>query len=164
MSSKDQRWIRTIPSPPTLNWACNHIEPHPSNSYGAHSQFKRPYKAQEQSGANLITCKFKQYYRFQEPVVMSYKLLSSSRWDPYLLSLKWNCTPDNTQPSPFLLLHFHVDRLIDAAEQHGWPAAKSSVSLDALRDSCTLAVEQAHSEASEPPRSLKVVSPVPVIL
>jgi hypothetical protein len=44
---------------------------------------------------------------------MSYALLASTRYDPFLMSCVWNNDPDG--PSPYLLLHYQADRLIASA-------------------------------------------------
>ncbi|KAG7452236.1 D-aminoacid aminotransferase-like PLP-dependent enzyme [Guyanagaster necrorhizus] len=47
-----------------------------------------------------------------------YELLLTTRYDPLLERLGWNY--DELRPSPFLLLRYHYDRIVDAVEQHGW--------------------------------------------
>ncbi|KAF5385332.1 hypothetical protein D9615_001199 [Tricholomella constricta] len=63
-----------------------------------------------------------------------YELLSSTRFDCFLSRLKWNNDPEG--PCLFLLLQYHLDRLIDAADRHGWKEAKTSLTYDALKSSC----------------------------
>lgn len=48
----------------------------------------------------------------------SFRLLTSTRFDPFLATLKWN--NDQHGPSSFLLLRYHFDRLLSAVSQHGW--------------------------------------------
>lgn len=47
---------------------------------------------------------------------MSYALLASTRYDPFLTSCVWNNDIDG--PSPYLLLHYQADRLIASAALH----------------------------------------------
>ncbi|KAI0081095.1 D-aminoacid aminotransferase-like PLP-dependent enzyme [Panus rudis PR-1116 ss-1] len=67
-----------------------------------------------------------------------YELLSSTRYDEQLLNVDWNTSVNNGTPSPFLLLPYHVDRLRDAAHQHGWSDAP--LSLASLSKVCEEAI------------------------
>jgi 4-amino-4-deoxychorismate lyase len=67
-----------------------------------------------------------------------YQLLTSTRYDLYLKSLGWN--DDNEGPLPFFLLQFHLDRLISAAEIHGWTDVQSSLTYPKLKTLCFEAV------------------------
>ncbi|KAJ7897140.1 hypothetical protein B0H14DRAFT_3080925 [Mycena olivaceomarginata] len=67
-----------------------------------------------------------------------YDLLTTTRCDPYLQRLAWN--NHDGHPSSYLLLQFHYDRLYDAAVQHDWPEARSSISYTALHEACQTAV------------------------
>jgi 4-amino-4-deoxychorismate lyase len=79
-----------------------------------------------------------------------YYLLSSTRFDTYLLSFPWN--NDHDGPSSFFLLPYHFDRLVDAAKKHEWDQINLSYQL--LKLSCTQAV---NSHAShEDPTALRV--------
>ncbi|KAJ7161310.1 aminotransferase class IV-domain-containing protein [Mycena crocata] len=82
---------------------------------------------------------------------MNYDLLSSTRCDAYLERLGWN--NHNDQPSRFLLLSFHVDRLRDAAVAHDWPDAQQAVSYDVLLDHCQAAVA---SYDGDPAQAFKI--------
>ncbi|KAF7436434.1 hypothetical protein PC9H_003267 [Pleurotus ostreatus] len=79
----------------------------------------------------------------------TYKLLSCTRYDPFLRTLNWNNDSDG-KPSPFLLLRFHVDRLVDAAERHAWVAAKAAISLDTVKAACQELVDNVPEFASKP--------------
>ncbi|KAF8078979.1 aminotransferase [Lyophyllum atratum] len=68
-----------------------------------------------------------------------YELLSSTRYDSLLSRLKWN--NDRDGPCFLFLPHYHLDRLIDAAHQHGWDQAKASLTYDTLKSSCHRALE-----------------------
>lgn len=83
----------------------------------------------------------------------AYELLTSTRYDEYLLSLSWN--NDNDEPSPFLLLQFHFDRLIDACAVHGWADAQTSLSYASLKSSCQDAVTS-YEPPDTSPKVLKV--------
>ncbi|KIK70631.1 hypothetical protein GYMLUDRAFT_32674 [Collybiopsis luxurians FD-317 M1] len=63
-----------------------------------------------------------------------YCLLSSTRYDEFLLNLDWNNDFDG--PSPFFLLPYRHERLIEAARQHGWDKAKQSFPYDKLKKRC----------------------------
>ncbi|KAF7307204.1 hypothetical protein MIND_00514000 [Mycena indigotica] len=65
-------------------------------------------------------------------------LLTSTRYDHSLLRLRFNNY--NDEPSPFLLLRFHLDRLSQASTQHDWPQAASVLSYEALLTVCQAAV------------------------
>ncbi|KAJ6503264.1 aminotransferase [Mycena vitilis] len=67
-----------------------------------------------------------------------YELLTTTRYDRYLERLSWN--NHDGQPSRFLLLPFHLERLRDAAVEHEWPDAQSALSYPALHDKCSDAV------------------------
>ncbi|EFI28684.1 aminodeoxychorismate lyase [Coprinopsis cinerea okayama7 len=48
-----------------------------------------------------------------------YDLLTTTRHDPALTRFAWNNDRD-AQPSPFFLLPYHHERLVEAAAKHGW--------------------------------------------
>ncbi|RDB29308.1 putative aminodeoxychorismate lyase [Hypsizygus marmoreus] len=75
-------------------------------------------------------------------------LLASTRFDPLLSTLKWN--NDHDGPSQYLLLPYHLDRLVDAAGLHGWEKAKACLNYEALKSTCHRAVTDylAQSEAA----------------
>ncbi|KAJ7786589.1 aminotransferase, partial [Mycena metata] len=83
---------------------------------------------------------------------MSFDLLTTTRWDPYLDRLGWNNY--DSQPSRFLLLAFHLDRLQQAAAAHEWPAAVAALSYPALHEKCQAAVASYH--AADPPEALRI--------
>ncbi|KAL0068532.1 Aminodeoxychorismate lyase [Marasmius tenuissimus] len=81
-----------------------------------------------------------------------YQLLSSTRYDEFLLSLAWNNnSKDNDTPSPFLQLPYHHDRLLEAAKRHGW---NISLSYLDFKKRCWEAIETTNSSKSN--ESLKV--------
>lgn len=75
-----------------------------------------------------------------------YFLLSSTRYDETLLKFSWNDDLDGS--SPFFLLPYHFDRLIEAAERHGWQRAIKAVSYDILKKKCYDIVSKAGMEGS----------------
>lgn len=86
------------------------------------------------------------------PTHQVYELLSSTRFDPFLLTLRWN--DDEDGPSDFLLLRYHFDRLTAAAECHDWDQAKSSLtSYDEFKTLCQNAVAKDNKNG---PGALKV--------
>lgn len=50
---------------------------------------------------------------------MAYSLFTSTRFDPFLENLKFNNDPSGNACS-FFLLSYHLDRLRDAVQNHGW--------------------------------------------
>ncbi|KAK0208908.1 aminotransferase [Desarmillaria ectypa] len=75
----------------------------------------------------------------------NYELLLATRYDPLLERLGWNY--DELRPSPFLLLRYHHDRLVAAAEQHGWREAVG-LSYTALKTAAQEAVSNATDKSS----------------
>ncbi|KAK1218075.1 Aminodeoxychorismate lyase [Marasmius sp. AFHP31] len=74
-----------------------------------------------------------------------YQLLSSTRYDESLLSLAWNNDGmDNDTPSPFLQLPYHHDRLLEAAQRHGW---NISLSYLEFKKRCWEAVQTTKSSS-----------------
>ncbi|KAJ7246252.1 aminotransferase [Mycena haematopus] len=78
---------------------------------------------------------------------MYYELLTTTRCDPYLQRLAWN--NHEGQPTPYLLLQFHCDRLQSAAVEHDWPDAQSAISYTALYDACQAAVASYDGEPTD---------------
>lgn len=78
----------------------------------------------------------------------SFALLSSTRFDPFLTNLKWN-NDQNGASSPFLLLHYHLDRLQAAAKVHGWEEAHNALSFDPFQAECHRAVQE-YPDAERP--------------
>jgi 4-amino-4-deoxychorismate lyase len=78
----------------------------------------------------------------------SYALISTTRYDPYLIQLNYNNEPGNN-PSPFFLLSYHIDRIIDAANRHGWQRLLPSLEFAAVKSICERAVPQ-HSGMDGP--------------
>lgn len=75
----------------------------------------------------------------------SFSLLSSLRYDPLL-----SAAADNVPASPFLLLHYHHDRILRAARYFEWPApATSRLTPASLLLACTAA-------AADSPTPLKL--------
>ena len=69
-----------------------------------------------------------------------YFLISSTKFDPYLLTLGWN-RDESESKSPFFLLNYHLDRLRDAALKHNWTQhAVSALSPRSVLASCHQAV------------------------
>ncbi|KAG6811453.1 hypothetical protein H0H92_007324 [Tricholoma furcatifolium] len=82
-----------------------------------------------------------------------YQLLSSTRYDPFLLNLRWN--DDKDGPSAFMLLRYHFDRLADAANRHSWNQAKSSLAYSDFKATCQDAVT-AHFAKETDQQALKL--------
>lgn len=88
----------------------------------------------------------------------SFALLTCTRWDPFLSNLKWNNDPNNT-PSPFLLLHYHLDRLLAAARLHRWETAPNALSYESMRSECLRAVQE-HPREDDSPLALKACNSI----
>ena len=69
-----------------------------------------------------------------------YKLLSSTRYDPFLATLSWNNDYDG--PCSFFLLPYHFDCLTSAAKTHKWDHATSTFSYDYLKSTCLDAISK----------------------
>ncbi|OBZ79827.1 Aminodeoxychorismate lyase [Grifola frondosa] len=59
-------------------------------------------------------------------------------YDPALLAAPWNTLASGGTQSPYLLLPYHLDRLIEAANCHGWSSTR--LSFDDLKRACDNAV------------------------
>lgn len=85
----------------------------------------------------------------------SYELITATRFDPLLSTLSWNNDQDG--PSCFLLLQYHLDRLLRAVDLHGWDNAKSSLTYDRLKSVCQTTLTT-HDNQEVVSRALKVRS------
>lgn len=84
---------------------------------------------------------------------MSYALLASTRYDPFLLSCAWNNDIDG--PSPYLLLHYQADRLIASAalNHQAFPHGTTFSNVKALCDK----VVREHNIEGETALKIRVV-------
>ena len=92
-------------------------------------------------------------------------LLTSLRYDPLLLTRSWNTWPGNP-PSPFFLLPFHLERLINGARDFDWPKALEVLcgtgsdvpQLEQFRSFCQACVDRYFAEhpGSDADHPLKV--------
>ena len=87
-------------------------------------------------------------------LVPDFHVLSSTRYDPRLLTLAWNTAANDGVPSPFLLLRYHLERLNHAAHAHGWIV---SLAYQDLLAACEDAVRKALIASSGDAVSLKVL-------
>ncbi|CAL1694543.1 unnamed protein product [Somion occarium] len=85
-----------------------------------------------------------------------YELLTSTRYDLQLLGLEWNTVANDDTPSAYMLLPYHIDRLRDAAKQHGWTNCLDGLTEDALQEACDAAVEAASEEHPGKPFRVRV--------
>lgn len=77
-----------------------------------------------------------------------YDLLTSTRYDRHLLALGWN--RDDDEPSPFLILPYHYERLADAARHHGWTQAIANFpSYSTFKSEAYQAVNNASDTSAE---------------
>jgi len=76
-----------------------------------------------------------------------YDLVTSIRFDEALLDAKWNNDTDG--PCSFLFLNLHVERLRNAASQHGWSTAVNSITYEKLKSACQSAVSEVDSSGQD---------------
>lgn len=88
---------------------------------------------------------------------VEYQLVSTVRHDSLCLNLPWNSAANNGQPSPFMLLPYHFDRLRSAGAIHGWQDAVASISWDIFQSTCQHAIQAYDGPAKGGP--LKVRPP-----
>jgi hypothetical protein len=72
----------------------------------------------------------------------SFQLTSAVRYDPL-------------QPSPFLLLPYHFDRLKAAAALHGWQDTFTSISWSLFQSTCHRAVQEYNGPAKGGPLKVR---------
>lgn len=87
---------------------------------------------------------------------VDYQLLSSTRYDSCLLNLPWNTLANGGMPSPYLLLKYNFDRLLDAAQKHAWTNAQGWTLID-LKNVCDDAVRDALFKLQTSDAPLKVI-------
>ncbi|KAI0639951.1 aminotransferase [Trametes polyzona] len=78
-----------------------------------------------------------------------FDLISSTRYAPGLRDVAWNTDANAGVPSPFLLLRYHYDRLLDAAKVHAWPIPRD-ISLARLQALCEDAVARTNNSFDTP--------------
>lgn len=81
------------------------------------------------------------------PTLVQCDLVTSIRFDKALLNAKWN--NDIEGPCSFLFLNLHVDRLRNAASQHGWSTAVSSITYEKLKSACQSAIARDDSSRQD---------------
>ncbi|TCD64312.1 hypothetical protein EIP91_004259 [Steccherinum ochraceum] len=72
---------------------------------------------------------------------VSFKILTSLRYDSKLFHADWNTRVNDGAPTPILLLRHHVDRLVAAAFMHGWAEAGKKLTSASLSSACDDAVQ-----------------------
>jgi hypothetical protein len=85
-----------------------------------------------------------------------YELISTIRHDSLCLNFPWNSAANNGQPSLFMLLPHHFDRLRAAAALHGWQDAGASLSWALFQLTCQRAVEAYDGPAKGGPLKVSV--------
>ena len=83
----------------------------------------------------------------------SFQLTSAIRYDPLYSSL------NQAQPSPFLLLPYHFDRLRAAAALHGWQDTFTSVSWPLVQSACHRAVQGYDGPSKGGPLKVRSLTP-----
>ena len=81
----------------------------------------------------------------------SYQLMTATRYDKRLLDIEWNTRVNGGTPSHFLLLRYHLDRLVEASKRHGWPECLPNLTIDNLTDTCEDAVRSASTDEYDGP-------------
>ncbi|KAI0673674.1 aminotransferase class IV-domain-containing protein [Trametes maxima] len=71
----------------------------------------------------------------------AFDLISSTRFDARLRNVAWNTEAHSGVPSPFMLLSYHRDRLLDATRTHGWNLPQEPLET-CLEEFCNAAVKQ----------------------
>lgn len=89
-------------------------------------------------------------------VIPAYHLLSSTRYDDALLSMDWNTRANAGQPSPYMLLPYHFDRLMAAAKDHGWQIPQQ-VTRTTLLEECERVVSNAHESHGKGALKLRIL-------
>src|SRR5260221_6377010 len=84
-----------------------------------------------------------------------YQLITTILHDLFCLNLPWNSALNNGQPSPFLLLPHHFDRLRAAAAIHGWQDAVASISCDTFQLTCQHAIHAYDGPAKDGPLKVR---------
>lgn len=89
---------------------------------------------------------------------VQYSLLSTARYDDALRNVAWNTRVNGGDPSAYMLLPYHFDRLLAAAEDHGWMASRQHMQYADLVAACNDNVQAALTQHGHGP--LRVSSPV----
>ncbi|KAI9512889.1 aminotransferase [Russula earlei] len=85
-----------------------------------------------------------------------YQLVSTIRYDPFILDLPWNSAVNYAQPSPFMLLPYHFDRLRSAAAMHEWQDTFASISWTLFQVTCRCAIQAYDGPAKGGPLKLRL--------
>ncbi|KAI0660606.1 aminotransferase [Cubamyces menziesii] len=84
----------------------------------------------------------------------SFDLISTTRYEPCLRDCSWNTAANGGSPSPYMLLRYHYERLLDALKIHDWPMPQE-FSLSRLEEECNAGVTK-HSSSNSPQQSFRV--------
>ncbi|KAI0363147.1 hypothetical protein BV20DRAFT_975993 [Pilatotrama ljubarskyi] len=68
-----------------------------------------------------------------------FDLISSTRYEPRFRDLSWNTDANGGKPSPYLLLKYHRERLLDAAKVHDW-RVPTDLPVTRLEELCSAAI------------------------
>jgi hypothetical protein len=84
-----------------------------------------------------------------------YSLFTTTRYDEGLTKLSWNT--DNGEPSPFLLLQYHFQRLVNATQDHEWPEAQAALrEYEHFKSVCVKTVEDHKKSNNTEGKALRV--------
>ncbi|KAI0307954.1 aminotransferase [Multifurca ochricompacta] len=86
--------------------------------------------------------------------VQEVNLTSAIRYDSALLNFSWNSVVNDGQPSSFMLLRYHFDRLKAAAALHGW---EESFTWPSFQHICQHAVDSYDGPAKGGPLKLRLL-------
>lgn len=86
-----------------------------------------------------------------------FELFTSLRYDPKLLDENFN-TEVSGVPSPYLLLPYHVDRLVKQASVFEWPSAEQTMSAPDVRETVKRLCDEAVEKESDAHKGLRVRS------
>ncbi len=86
-----------------------------------------------------------------------FSLLTTTRYDKSLEKLSWN--DDGGEPSAFLLLPFHFQRLVNASRDHEWTGTQEALrDYNDFKSVCLKAVEDYEASKDANPVALRVGS------
>ncbi|KAI0094475.1 aminotransferase [Irpex rosettiformis] len=88
---------------------------------------------------------------------VQYSLLSTTRFDHALKDVAWNTRVNGGQPSPYMLLPYHFDRLTAAAGDHGWIASRQRTNYADLVATCDDVVKAARPQYDSTPLRLRIL-------
>ncbi|KAI0334398.1 hypothetical protein GY45DRAFT_1377975 [Cubamyces sp. BRFM 1775] len=83
-----------------------------------------------------------------------FDLISTTRYEPHLRDCSWNTAANGGSPSPYMLLRYQYERLLDASKVHRWPVPQE-FSLSRLEDECNTEIAN-HGSFYLPQQSFRI--------